>query len=117
MSSDILEYDENNQYLLGTILTEDFGFYDIDEIQKMNDRKFEDLNYPDFIINLDKVSFIDSSAISFLIAIKKTLDSKERKFSIVCNNPNLLMIISMTNMDKFIDIFKSLDLAIEYIAA
>jgi anti-anti-sigma factor len=58
----------------------------------------------DVIIDLDKVAFIDSTALGVLIAAQKRIQREGRQLRIVVSNPVILRILAITGLDDMFTI-------------
>ncbi len=115
MTDKIISYEETDNYVILKIKAYSFGHGEVNKIKEGSIRKIENLDYPNIIMDLNKVHFIDSSVIGFMMNFKKMLEKKEKKFALVCQNPNILEIITMINLQKIIKIFENQELAIKFI--
>lgn len=64
-----------------------------------------------FIINLDNVSKLSSQVLSMFINFKRQLNTHNGEVKIVAANENLLEIFEITMIDKFMQIFNTLESA------
>jgi anti-sigma B factor antagonist len=66
------------------------------------------------VIDLAKVSFIDSTALGVLVGAQRALDSGI-KMAIACNEENVLRIFELTGLDCMFEIVSTLEEAFEYV--
>jgi anti-sigma B factor antagonist len=66
------------------------------------------------LVDLSLATFIDSTALGVLVAIKRTLDDDAR-LAIVCVRPNVLKIFEFAGMDGAFAIFPTLEEALAYV--
>lgn len=64
------------------------------------------------IVDLDGVSFLDSSALAALVGANQALRSAGGTLSVACPKAHLLKIFTMTKLDRVIPLFSSLDEAL-----
>jgi anti-sigma B factor antagonist len=60
------------------------------------------------IVDLERVAFVDSTALGVLIAGKKRVARGGRAFCIVVTSPIVLRIIAVTGLDDMFEVFGSL---------
>jgi anti-sigma B factor antagonist len=73
-----------------------------------------DAGYKQLIVDLTRVRFMDSTALSVLVGINRSLDVGAR-LAIVCVNTNVLKIFELSGMDGAFAIFPTLDQAIAHV--
>jgi anti-sigma B factor antagonist len=59
------------------------------------------------VVDLTNVTFMDSTALGVLVAVKRSLDSDAR-LAVVCVHPNVLKIFELSGMDGTFPIFPAL---------
>jgi anti-sigma B factor antagonist len=65
------------------------------------------------VVDLTLATFMDSTALGVLIAVKRKLDG-EARMAIVCERKNVLKIFEFAGMDGAFAIFSTLDEALAY---
>jgi anti-sigma B factor antagonist len=73
-----------------------------------------DAGYKQLIVDLTRVRFLDSTALSVLVGINRSLDVGAR-LAIVCVNTNVLKIFELSGMDGAFAIFPTLDQALAHV--
>jgi anti-sigma B factor antagonist len=73
-----------------------------------------DAGYKQLIVDLTRVRFMDSTALSVLVGINRSLDVGAR-LAIVCVNTNVLKIFELSGMDGAFAIFPTLDQALAHV--
>lgn len=63
------------------------------------------------IIDFSKISYIDSTAIGLLVNIKRNAEEQGGNLVISCVNDDVMNVFSITGIDKFIDIYDTVDKA------
>lgn len=91
-----------------------FDLFEIPKISKIIDEDMKKMKYPSCIIDLNKIQHIDSTGFGFLISMKNNIQKHGSESVVVCNIENILHIIQILNMERFLKIFKSLDEAVDY---
>lgn len=70
-----------------------------------------DAGYKQLVVDLTQVRFMDSTALSVLVGVNKSLDVGAR-MAIVCVNANVLKIFELSGMDGAFAIFPTLEQAL-----
>jgi anti-sigma B factor antagonist len=73
-----------------------------------------DAGYKQLVVDLTRVRFMDSTALSVLVGVNRSLDVGAR-LAIVCVNTNVLKIFELSGMDGAFAIFPTLDEALAYV--
>jgi anti-sigma B factor antagonist len=73
-----------------------------------------DAGYKQLIVDLTRVRFMDSTALSVLVGVNRSLDAGAR-LAIVCVNTNVLKIFELSGMDGAFAIFSTVDEALAHV--
>jgi anti-sigma B factor antagonist len=73
-----------------------------------------DAGYKQLVVDLTRVRFMDSTALSVLVGVNRSLDEGAR-LAIVCVNANVLKIFELSGMDGAFAIFPTLDQALAHV--
>jgi anti-sigma B factor antagonist len=73
-----------------------------------------DAGYKQLVVDLTRVRFMDSTALSVLVGVNRSLDVGAR-LAIVCVNANVLKIFELSGMDGAFAIYPSLDQALAHV--
>ncbi len=73
-----------------------------------------DAGYKQLVVDLTSVRFMDSTALSVLVGVNRSLDAGAR-LAIVCVNTNVLKIFELSGMDGAFAIFPTLDEALAHV--
>jgi len=73
-----------------------------------------DAGYKQLVVDLARVRFMDSTALSVLVGVNRSLDVGAR-LAIVCVNTNVLKIFELSGMDGAFAIFPTLDEALAHV--
>ncbi len=73
-----------------------------------------DAGYKQLVVDLTLVRFMDSTALSVLVGVNKSLDLGAR-MAIVCVNSNVLKIFELSGMDGAFAIFPTLEQALVHV--
>ncbi len=67
-----------------------------------------------FILNLNGLTYIDSSGIGVIIRLVTNASKKNSMVCIICDQPQVLKILGISNVDKIIRFVTSYDEGIKY---
>lgn len=73
-----------------------------------------DAGYKQLVVDLTHVRFMDSTALSVLVGVNRSLDVGAR-LAIVCVNTNVLKIFELSGMDGVFEIFPTLEQALAHV--
>jgi anti-sigma B factor antagonist len=73
-----------------------------------------DAGYKQVVVDLSLVRFMDSTALSVLVGVNRSLDAGAR-LAIVCVNSNVLKIFELSGMDGVFAIFPTVEQALEHV--
>jgi anti-sigma B factor antagonist len=73
-----------------------------------------DAGYKQLVVDLTAVRFMDSTALSVLVGVNRSLDVGAR-MAIVCVNANVLKIFELSGMDGAFAIYPTLDQALAHV--
>ena|ERR1700761_2674616 len=73
-----------------------------------------DAGYKQIVVDLTYVRFMDSTALSVLVGVNKSLDIGAR-LALVCVNSNVLKIFELSGMDGAFAIFPTLEQALVHV--
>ncbi len=73
-----------------------------------------DAGYKQLVVDLTRVRFMDSTALSVLVSVNKGLDAGAR-MAIVCVNANVLKIFELSGMDGAFAIFPTVEQALVHV--
>jgi anti-sigma B factor antagonist len=71
----------------------------------------------DLIMDLTKLTFIDSSGLGSLIETFQKVQSAEGEIAFVIDNPRILKILKLVDLDRVLHIFPNLGRALEHVGA
>jgi anti-sigma B factor antagonist len=73
-----------------------------------------DAGYKQLVVDLSRVRFMDSTALSVLVGVNRSLDVGAR-MAIVCVNTNVLKIFELSGMDGAFAIYPTTDQALAHV--
>ncbi|MDA3899975.1 MAG: STAS domain-containing protein [Spirochaetes bacterium] len=65
------------------------------------------------IINFEKISYVDSTAIGLLVNIKRGIEDKGGRLALCSVQKEVMNVLQITGVNQFLDIYESLDIAVE----
>lgn len=80
--------------------------------RKRIDREYYNNNLLNMVLDLGKLSFMDSSGVGLIMGRYKTCSEGQGRVSIVSSNSNINRILKMSGLLKLIDIYPNMDEAI-----
>ena len=78
-----------------------------DNLRQAIDHKLGEQNVSNLILNLEKVTFIDSSGLGVIIGRYKKIAAKQGKMYIVGASPSIQKILTFSGINKLISLHKS----------
>jgi anti-sigma B factor antagonist len=73
-----------------------------------------DAGFKQLVVDLSRVTFMDSTALGVLVGVNRSLDVGSR-LAIVCVHANVLKIFELSGMDGSFAIYPTLDQALAYV--
>ena len=67
-----------------------------------------------FILNLDGLSYIDSSGIGVILRLATAASKQSLKICVICEQPQILKILGISNVDKIVQFVKDIEEGINY---
>lgn len=74
--------------------------------------EFREIIAPHVLLNLEKVSFIDSSGLGLVVSTFRRIRENEGDLSLCCLSPQVETIFELTRLHRVFDIYKTEDLAL-----
>ena len=108
-----IEYEKDSNHTLITITTDTIDLMKSPKLSKEILTLLKDLNYPDLIIDLVNVEYINSAGLGCLVGINNELKEHNKKLFYVCNNEKVLKIINITGVSKILTIYSTTNEAID----
>ncbi|HPF43115.1 MAG TPA: anti-sigma F factor antagonist [Syntrophomonadaceae bacterium] len=85
----------------------EFDLLKAEKIRRLIDEKLQDKQARNLILNLEKVSFVDSSGLGVIIGRYKKIQEKEGSMYIVGAQPVVEKILTLSGINKLIPLFKN----------
>jgi len=110
----IIEIQELGTHVVLKITSDDFALHEVTKVSSKTTLQLQNLNYPNTIIDLRGVQYIDTSGIGYMANTKNLLKNHGSELVIVCDNENILDIMRIIKLDTFVKIFATADAADAY---
>ncbi len=112
---DRFELRERDGYVLIDILSEKFDFYEVSRSAAVLEGFIQSHEYPPLIIDLQRINYIDSSAIGFLINLRHRLRQMGHRIVIICARADILHVMRLLNLPRLIPVVAGWEEALKVI--
>ncbi|MCU0848074.1 MAG: STAS domain-containing protein [Spirochaetes bacterium] len=110
-----VRYIKHEDTVIIEVLVEKFDLFDTPKISREVEIILKRMDYPNSIIDLRKVNYVDSIGIGFLISTKNIFCNHNCEMVILCNNELVSRGFKAASMHRFFKIFLSLDESVKYV--
>jgi len=100
---------EGNIFIIG--LDGNLILSDLEDVRKFVKECIDNENATEIIFDLEKVDFIDSAGIGFIVSIFKTVKSRNGKFGLGGLKSKPREVFKLTRLDKIIPIYDNVESA------
>lgn len=84
----------------------------VDKVKsKLND--LIDQGYQNLVVDLKEISFIDSSGLGILITVFNHANNRDCRFMVCCLSNEVLHLMKLTRLNQVLDIYDTIELAID----
>jgi len=104
-----------DNYTLIEILIKEFDLIKAPKFSRTIQSILNDINYPNIILDLNSVSFIDSTGLGSLISLKNAITKHYSEVAVLCTNSTILKIFDIAKIHHFFKVFPEIDEAVKYI--
>ncbi len=111
---DVTAYDS---YAIISIKIEEIDFVKAPRLSEIISQNLEKIKYPDIILDLDNLYYIDSTGLSSLINISRKIKEYDNEMVVVCSSAKILQLFDIAKVGMFFKIFDSVDSAGRYLYA
>ncbi len=77
-------------------------------------KKLEEIDYPNVVLVFDGLYYIDSTGMSSLINISRTMSERKREMVLVCGNSRIIQLFGIAKMGTYFKIFNNMEDAERY---
>jgi anti-anti-sigma factor len=113
--NDHYELIDSGNLLVIKVLIDTLDFYEISDSANFLRTELSRRSYPSLVFDLSTVEFIDSSVFGFFIEVRNTIKKNSNEIAIVCQNKDILHIISMLKVNEIIHVFPGLEAALKHL--
>jgi len=85
----------------------EFDLVKAEKIRSLTDEKLQEKQVRNLILNLEKVSFVDSSGLGVIIGRYKKVQEKNGSMFIVGAQPVVEKILTLSGINKLVPLFKN----------
>lgn len=115
MSEKMLEITPMGEYVLVSFLAADVILSVTVKIADEMERFFKEQETPNLLVDLRNVRFMDSSGMGALVSMKKTIEKKGKRFALLTVKGDVLDIITITGMHKYMKTFREHEEAVSWL--
>lgn len=108
----LLELEKNKKYLLARLKGE-LDHHSSENVRQRIDNCFLEKNFKNIILDLRDLTFMDSSGIGLIMGRYKKAVERQGRLLIISNNNNIERILTMSGLLKIIDLYPTLNMALE----
>ncbi len=114
MSDEIVKLIQYNSIYLVEIMIDELDLVKTPSISAKIKELLKNIEKPQIIILLDRLSYIDSTGISYLVMLGRELESLGGKMAVVCKRETILQVFDAVQIEKFIHLFPNIDASEKY---
>jgi anti-anti-sigma factor len=109
-----IECTQYDSYSVITLPVEEMDFIKTPKISAAIQREIEEVGYPNIALELPNLYYIDSTGMSSIINMSRTMKEKGRELVLVCGSPRIIQIFGIAKIGAHLRIFGSLEDAERY---
>ncbi len=113
----MVEITAHDTYSLMSIKIEEIDFVKTPKFSETITKYLEQNRYPNIILDLDNLYYIDSTGLSSLINISRKIRDNDNEMVVVCSSTKILQLFDIAKVGMFFKIFDTVENAEKYIAA
>lgn len=113
----MIEITDNGLYFMISLKIEELDFIKTPKFSEYMRDKLQELNYPNVILDLEKLYYIDSTGLSFLINISRRIKESNHEMVVVCTSTKILQLFDIAKIGMFFKIFDTIQSAEQYLAS
>ncbi len=113
----MVEITEHDAYSLMSIKIEEIDFVKTPKFAETVTGHLDRTGYPDTILDLDNLYYIDSTGLSSLINISRRIRDNNNEMVVVCSSTKILQLFDIAKVGMFFKIFDSVENAEKYLAS
>jgi anti-anti-sigma factor len=113
----MFELTDRGNYSLMSLKIEEMDFIKTPKFSELMGEKLEEIQYPNIILNLDNLYYIDSTGLSSLINMSRKISENNNEMVVVCSTSKILQLFDIAKISMFFKIFDSINEAEKYLSA
>jgi anti-anti-sigma factor len=113
----MIEFTNHGDYAVMSLKIEEMDFIKTPKFSELMHEKLEEIRYPNIILNLDNLYYIDSTGLSSLINISRKISDNNNEMVVVCSTTKILQLFDIAKIGMFFKIFGSIQDAEKYLSS
>jgi anti-anti-sigma factor len=113
----MVEITDNGSYFMLTLKIEELDFIKTPKFSEYMREKLNDISYPNIILDLENLYYIDSTGLSSLINISRKIKDNSNEMVVVCNSVKILQLFDIAKIGMFFKIFDTIQNAENYLSS
>lgn len=113
----MIEITDNGSYFTISIKIEELDFIKTPKFSDYMKEKLNEMSYPNIILDLEKLYYIDSTGLSFLINISRKIRESSNEMVVVCSSAKILQLFDIAKIGMFFKIFDTIENAEMYLVS
>jgi anti-anti-sigma factor len=110
----MVEITDNGSYFMLTLKIEELDFIKTPKFSEYMREKLDEISYPNIILDLENLYYIDSTGLSSLINISRKIKDRSNEMVVVCNSVKILQLFDIAKIGMFFKIFDTIQNAENY---
>jgi anti-anti-sigma factor len=102
-------------YSILSVKIEEMDFVKTPKFTKVIQEKLEEVHFPNIIIDLENLYYIDSTGLSSLINISRKIRDNNNEMVVVCSTTKILQVFDIAKINTFFKIFDTMKSAEKYL--
>ncbi len=113
----MVEIISHKTYSIISLKIEEIDFVKTPKFSEIITAHLEKIRYPDIILDLDNLYYIDSTGLSSLINISRRIKEHDNEMVVVCSSAKIIQLFDIAKVGMFFKIFDTIENAEKYLAA
>lgn len=111
----MIETTTYDTYSILSLKIEEIDFVKAPKFSEMITTYLDKVKYPNIILDLDNLYYIDSTGLSSLINISRKIRDNDHEMVVVCTSAKILQLFDIAKLGMFFKIFDSVENAEKYL--
>lgn len=113
----MIEITDNGSFYMISLKIEELDFIKTPKFSEYMREKLGEINYPNIILDLENLYYIDSTGLSFLINTSRKIKESNNEMVVVCSSAKILQLFDIAKIGMFFKIFDTVQNAEHYIVS